>query len=143
MSGEDVQPGIDARTGKFLPGNKLSRGNYKGTPHKLLNKELAEHLGEAKRLALYDKAYERAMKGSDRMIQLLVEQIHGKAASAVQVTGLDGEPLGINLKAITTTILTAIGSDHEARFRVAAALSRIGAQPAALDGPEAGKDEQG
>jgi hypothetical protein len=46
--------------------------------------------------ALYTKLIEKAVKGDIKSMTLLLDRAYGKASDKIEVTGKDGESLGIN-----------------------------------------------
>ena len=72
-----------------------------------------------------------ALEGDLEATKLLLGYALGRPQQAVELTGADGEPLGVNFAAVTTIVLNALaGPEHaEARVRIAADLMRLGRCP--------------
>jgi hypothetical protein len=62
-----------------------------------------------------------ALEGDFDATKLLLEYTVGKPSQALELSGPEGEPLGLNVGAITTIILGALAGPEHAEARVALA----------------------
>ena len=67
-----------------------------------------------------------AKKGDVPAAKVLLDHLVGRPSQPVELTGTDGGSVKLDMANLTTVILTALGPDHEARYKVAAALRQIG-----------------
>ena len=133
--------GGDGRThtpgGKFAPGNGLGRPFAAGNKHGRGNPtairmhegrmQFLDAIHEGTLAALAKKLQVAALEGDMDATRLLLSYALGRPQQAVEVSGPDGSPLGLNVGTITTVILNALsGPEHmEARVRIAADLMRL------------------
>jgi hypothetical protein len=141
-NGETVRPVTNGRApgGQFGPGNRYGRGNpnalkmfeYRQAMLGAVNPEIVEKV--TKRLAI------KALEGDLDAIKVFLDYCVGKPPAALELSGPDGAPLGVELAGVEAAILAALepfGSG--ARFAVAAALRGVvvDAGRAESTGPEA------
>lgn len=113
---------------RFEPGNKHGRGNPQALRMHEHRMQFLEAINEGTIPALARKLQVDALKGDEFAVKVLLDYCLGKPAQAVQLSGPDGEPLGVNFAAVTTIVLNALaGPEHaEARVRIAAQLMELG-----------------
>jgi hypothetical protein len=117
----------DRVTGRLLPGSKLGGGNPYAKRQQELRKALMNCATDDDVKAIYESMLSAAKKGEVAAAKVLLDHLLGRPMQAVQVTGESGEPLKIDISKLTAVVLTALGTDSDARWRVAEALSRFGA----------------
>ena len=136
----DSAPGNNGQApdGKFTPGNGIGHRFARGNKHGRGNPTaIRMHEGRMQFLdaihagtlaALARKLQVSALEGDLEATKLLLGYALGRPQQAVELTGADGEPLGINFAAVTTIVLNALaGAEHaEARVRIAAQLMELG-----------------
>jgi hypothetical protein len=117
----------DPQTGYFRPGNRL--GGQGGNPN-------AKRMAELKRALiacgteddiqkLYKTLMAAALGGDVQAAKLLLDHLVGRPSQSIEVTGIEGDPVKIDMANLTTVILGALSSHPEARYAVAAALRGI------------------
>lgn len=123
--------GRDVR-GLFQPGNTLAKGNPGNRRMAELRRTLLDCATDADIRALYDSLMESARGGDTAAARVLLEYLIGKPAQQIEVSGPDGQALG--LTEVVAVVMEALGGDTEARIRVAAAFKRMGRIEADGDG---------
>src|SRR3954452_8465586 len=124
-----VKPGSDGRAegGRFAPGNRLAAGNPNNRRmHHLRSRLLAAATDEDVE-AVGRKLAELARSGDVQAAKVWLEFVCGKAPAAVEVSGPDGAPLGLNFYQLQTVLLDALADHPAARVAVAARLRGIAA----------------
>lgn len=113
--------------GKFAPGNRFGKGNPNARRMHELRQQFLDALDAGTVPALAQRLRSDALEGSEFAIKLLLEYAIGKPSQAVELSGPDGESLGLNIGAITTIILGVLsGPEHaEARVRLADQLEAM------------------
>ena len=123
----ETPPAVDRHpNGRFAIGNHIGTGNY---VHKKMHalRSAALRATTAEQVAeVLDAMRREALGGDSAAAKVYLENVLGKPSQAVQVSGPDGRPLGVNLNTIQIAILSALGDDSEAKFRVARALVNLG-----------------
>jgi hypothetical protein len=118
--------------GKFAQGNRFARGNpYLKRVHALRAK-LVECATDEDLEKIVKKLSELAAGGDVAAARLWLEHCLGKPTQALELSGLDGAPLGGDLGMLRTVVLAALAKHPEARIEVAAALLRL----RSTDGPD-------
>lgn len=118
--------GFHGRDGRFLPGNKAGQGNPHAARVRQLRSLLLDAVTDDDFRAVVAKLVQAAKVGDLPSIKELLDRLLGKPPSAVEVTGADGEPLGVSIGDLQTAIMTALAGFPEARLAVAAKLRDIG-----------------
>ena len=123
-------------SGRFAPGNRLGKGNPVHRRMAELRAALVESAKPEYLEAIANKLAASAMEGDVAAAKLYLAYTAGPPPQQVEVTGADGEPLGVDWSRVERGILAALEPFGEgARFAVAVALRR-----AALDaGDDAGQ----
>ena len=113
---------------RFAPGNKHGRGNPTAIRMHEHRMQFLDAIAEGTIPALAKRLQVAALNGDEFSVKVLLDYCLGKPAQAIELTGADGEPLGVNFAAVTTIVLDALaGPEHaEARVRIAAQLMEIG-----------------
>jgi len=112
----------------FVAGNKHGRGNPTAIRMYEGRMQFLDAIHEGTLAALARKLQVAALEGDMEATKLLLGYALGRPQQAVELTGADGEPLGVNFAAVTTIVLDALaGPEHaEARVRIAARLMELG-----------------
>ncbi len=77
---------------------KGKSGNAKGRPKGTTTRpQIRDYFTDADILELVATAKEKAKEGNDAMLKTLLEQIFGKPAQALEMTGKDGQPIRIEI----------------------------------------------
>jgi hypothetical protein len=112
--------------GRFALGNAFARGN----PNTRRMHELRHALLAAVRpedvQAVGAKLLELARAGDIQAARLWLEFVVGKPSQAIELSGPEGEPVGLDWDRLQTTLLTALTRFPEARVEVAMALRGLG-----------------
>lgn len=114
--------------GHFAAGNKLASGNPRAKRMYELRRQFLDAIADGTIAALAKKLQVLALQGDMDATKLLFDYTLGRPSQAVELSGPDGEPLGLNIGAVTTIVLNALaGPEHaEARVKIAADLMRLG-----------------
>src|SRR5262245_25670046 len=80
------------------------------------------------------KLVQRARDGELAAIKELLDRTIGKAPATVELSGPDGEPLGVKVQTLTTVVLNALTEHPAAKLAVAAKLKELAAGPRAPAG---------
>lgn len=112
---------------RFAAGNKYGKGNptaVRMSEHRI---QFLDAVHEGTIPALVRKLQVDALKGDEFAVKMLFDYCLGKPSQAVELSGPDGESLGVNFGAVTTIVLNALsGPEHaEARVRIAADLIKL------------------
>jgi hypothetical protein len=110
--------------GRFATGNRISQGNIgnkrmQELRRALLGSTTPEDVQEVGKALL-----EMAIGGDVAAAKVLLDHVVGKPVQAVELSGPDG--VALDLPAIVSTIMIALGDDLTARVKVAAAFRRLG-----------------
>jgi hypothetical protein len=133
-----VKPGSDGRQagGRFGPGNSISRGNpHARRMHELRGALLADADPDAVR-RVGRKLLALAENGDVAAIKIWLSYVIGQPVQAVELTGPDGGPLGVDFVRLEGAVLAALEPfGAEARFAVAGAIRgvSVGRDDAAID----------
>lgn len=113
---------------RFAPGNKHGRGNPTAIRMNEHRQQFLDAIDAGTIPALAQRIQAGALSGDEFSVKVLLDYCLGKPAQAVELTGADGEPLGVNFAAVTTIVLNALaGPEHsEARVKIAAQLMELG-----------------
>ncbi len=117
--------GSDGRSagGLFAKGNKLARGNAVNRRMGELRRAALEAETPERVAAVIGKLRELATEGDVPAARVYLETVIGRAPQAVEVSGPDGESLGLGLVQVEAAILDALAPfGQRARFAVALAL---------------------
>jgi hypothetical protein len=132
--------GRDSRTGRFTTGNPGGAGNPNlKRVHALRNMLLAK-VTDADFDEVLEKLIGMAKGGDLDAIKELLNRLLGRPVAAVEVSGPDGEALGVNLADVQLAVWESLKDEPAARQKVAAGLRKLAQKgtngPAHLDGTE-------
>ena len=122
--------------GRFAPGNQAAVGNPGNTRMKELRRALLECATEEKVKAVEESLHELAVGGDVAAAKVWLDHVVGKPLQAVEVSGPDGQGLGVEV--LMTAVLAALAPYPEARLAVAARLKGVGRGHDAGSGDRAG-----
>jgi hypothetical protein len=121
--------GRDRATGRLLPGARIGNGNPNAKRQHELKKALMACATETDIQDIYKSMLRAAKTGDVAAAKVLLDHLLGRPSQSVEISGPDGEPAKLNLSSLTAVILTALGPDHDARWRVAEALAKFSPNP--------------
>jgi hypothetical protein len=107
--------------GYFGPGNKAAAGNGNARRMQEFRRRFLEAVDPETIPKLVEQLSAAALGGDFDATKLLLEYTVGKPSQALELSGPEGEPLGLNVGAITTIILGALAGPEHAEARVALA----------------------
>lgn len=114
--------------GRLLPGHRLSAGNRGGNPALKrmaeLRRVVLEKTTDDDVIEAVEKLRTLGMEGDVQALRLWLEFTIGKPTTPIEVS-MDG-PAPPDIATIAAVVVEAVGPDSEARFKIAAALARIG-----------------
>ena len=110
--------------GRFTPGNAIGKGNPGNRRQRELRAALIEAATPEKVKAVEESLHELAVGGDVAAAKVWLDHVVGKPVQAVELSGPDGQAL--DLPAIVSTIMIALGDDPDARVKVAAAFRKLG-----------------
>jgi hypothetical protein len=121
--------GKDPMTGHFAPGNRVALGNRGGGKAARRMRELRELLIDCATdddvRGLYKGLLASAKDGDTAAARVLLEYLVGKAAQPLEISGIDGGSLGLDVTGLTRVVLVALAGMPEAKLRVAEALGGL------------------
>src|SRR4051812_16452448 len=119
-----VRTDSDGRTpdGRFGPGNRLSGGNPNARRLFELRKALLDSADADDVRRVGRRLLALAEDGDVQAAKLWLENVVGKPAQAIELSGPDGEPLGVDWGRLQAVLLGALSRFPEARVQVALAL---------------------
>ena len=126
-----------APNGRFSSGNRIASGNPNAKRLYELRKALLDSTSVERIKAVANKLGDLAEAGDVQAAKLYLEFVVGKPAQALEISGLDGEPLGVSVHQLRTVILAAVGDDPNGRVKVARALRALVRSGQADDEPAA------
>jgi hypothetical protein len=115
--------------GYFAPGNRIGRGNPGNRRMAELRRALLDCATDEDIRALYGSMMAAAKEGDVAAARLLLDHLVGKPKQSIELTGADGDPLGLDVAGLTRIVLVALAGHPEAKLAVSEALGR------AIDGP--------
>jgi hypothetical protein len=110
--------------GRFATGNKHSLGHAGNRRQRELRAALIEAATPEKVKAVEEALHELAVGGDVAAAKVWLDHVVGKPVQALEVSGPDGQAL--DLPAIVSTIMIALGDEPAARIKVAAAFRKLG-----------------
>jgi hypothetical protein len=122
MSTVETAPNGRFENGRFAPGNNLAKGNPHARRMHELRRALLDAVDPETVQDVTQKLAELARGGDVPAAKLLLEYVVGKPVQSVELSGPDGEPLGIDFGSIQTSLLNALAPFPEARIQVAMML---------------------
>jgi hypothetical protein len=135
--------------GRFAPGNKLGNGNPLAKRMNELRKALVDSVAPDDVVRVGKKLREQAEDGDVVAARLLLEYAVGRPAQAIELTGADGAPLGVEFTQLQATLLNALRNNPDGRVAVALALRTLAndardvERPGDGAGPESDPDRPG
>jgi hypothetical protein len=111
--------------GHFGRGNKAAAGNGNARRMQEYRRQFLEAINPATIPALARKLQVDAIKGDYDALRILLDYTLGKPSQAVELSGPDGEALGVNFHQVTAIVLEALADDPARRIEVAAKLMRL------------------
>jgi hypothetical protein len=124
--GDSPPNGRDAR-GLFAPGNTIAKGNVGNARMKSLRRTLIGCVTPEKVAEVEATLYRLAVGGDVAAIKTWLDHVIGRPVQAVELSGLDGQALGMEV--VITAVLAALAPYPEARLAVAARLKEVGGVP--------------
>jgi hypothetical protein len=125
----DLTPRLDPPNGRdergyFTRGNGHARGHSGPRRTTELRKAYQDAITPEKIGEVEQSLYELALGGDVAAIRVWLEFAIGKPRQQVEVSGPDGEPLGV--ADVVAVIMQAFPDDVKARVKIAAAFRRMG-----------------
>jgi hypothetical protein len=131
------------REGRFGPGNQYARGNPQNRRVAEFRQSLLDATDSDTVVRVGKTLSDLAVAGDVTAAKVWLEFVIGKPPQAVELSGPDGEPLGVDWERLQATLLGALGRFPEAKVAVAVALrglavddTRDAEQPGDGTGPE-------
>jgi hypothetical protein len=124
---EPIEPNRNGRLpgGRFAPGHGYSRGP-RNTRMATLRAALLDAATPEDVRAVGAKLAELAKGGDVQAARVWLEYTVGRPAQQVELTGAEGEPLGVDWNRIEAAVLAALAPfGEQARFAVALALRGV------------------
>jgi hypothetical protein len=119
--------------GRFATGNKHSLGHAGNRRQRELRAALIEAATPEKVKAVEESLHELAVGGDVAAARVWLDHVVGKPLQAVEVSGPDGQGLGVEV--LMTAVLAALAPYPEARLAVAARLKEVGREHEPEPGP--------
>jgi hypothetical protein len=120
--------------GLFGPGNKFARGNPQHKRMAELRAAMLDAVDEGKVREIAAALCKMAMDGDVPAAKLVLEYVLGKPPQAIELSGPDGDPIGMDWGRMEAALLNALQPfGDQAKFAVAMALRGMVA--------DAGRDE--
>lgn len=116
--------------GHFGKGNRAARGNPVNRRMQELRRTVLDAEKPEDVADVFAKLRELAKEGDVAAIKLYLDTTIGRPPQALELTGADGEPLGLDWSKLEGAILAALKPfGEEARFAVALALREVAVEP--------------
>jgi hypothetical protein len=118
--------GARLRDGRFGKGNQFGKGGnpYLRRIHQLRQK-LLDCTTEQDIEQIIATLRKQSAEGDVASIKLWLEYALGRPSQSIELSGLDGEPLGLTITQLKAVILEAVGDAPEAQVRLARALRAL------------------
>jgi hypothetical protein len=133
--------------GRFAQGNTLAKGNPHARRMHDLRRALLDSVDSQTVQDVTQKLADLARGGDVQAAKLLLEYVVGEPVQSVELSGPEGEPLGIDFGSVQNALLNALAPFPEARVQVAMMLRGLAddrlpdtSRPA-CDGPRPGGDD--
>ena len=110
--------------GRFALGNQAAAGNPINRRMKELRRALLDSTSPEDVKAVGQTLWELATGGDVQAAKVWLEFVIGKPPQALEVSGPDGQALGMEV--VMTAVLAALAPYPEARLAVAAGLKEVG-----------------
>jgi hypothetical protein len=111
--------------GLFAKGNRLATGNPLAKRHAEISKAIHEATSLEDVVEVWQGVIRDAKGGDEGARKIFFDRMMGRPSQALEITGLDADPVKIDMANLTQVILGALGSHPEARYAVAGALRQI------------------
>jgi hypothetical protein len=108
--------------GRFAPGHQFAKGNPNARRMYALRKALLDSAGPDDVRRVGKKLLDLAEGGDVAAAKVWLEYTVGKPPQALELSGPDGEPLGVDWPRLQAVLLGALGRYPEAKVAVAVAL---------------------
>jgi hypothetical protein len=112
--------------GRFARGNAFAQGNPNARRMHALRHALLAAVRPEDVQAVGAKLLELARAGDIQAAKVWLEFVVGKPSQAIELSGPEGEPLGMDWDRLQATLLEALARFPEARVEVAMALRGLG-----------------
>jgi hypothetical protein len=109
--------------GHFAAGNAIAKGNVGNARMKALRRALIECVTPEKVAEVEASLYKLAIDGDVSAARVWLDHVIGRPVQAVELSGGDGGPLGMEV--VMATVMTALAPFPEARLAVAAKLKGV------------------
>jgi hypothetical protein len=121
--------------GRFKAGHPcLSRGNPFQKQLYEMRSLLYSRVTAEEFNAILDRMIALAQDGNVPAAKLLIEHLCGKPLQAVQVSGADGEKLGLSVADVQLAVIEALADDQSAKAKVAVKMKELYERVARLRG---------
>lgn len=130
--------------GRFAPGNRAALGNPLNRRMQALRKALLDSAEPDDVRRVGKRLLALAEEGDVQAAKVYLDFLIGRPAQAIELSGPDGEPLGVDWERLQTVLLTSLSRFPEARLAVVMALkglADVDATGPAGDGPGRGGDD--
>ena len=117
--------GRDPMSGRFSPGNRFSQGNSVARRTRELRQAALEAVTVDQVRAVIGKLAELAANGDVPAARVFLEHVIGKPTQVLELSGPDGEALGVDMARLVATIQTAVANFPEVKFGIAAELQKL------------------
>lgn len=122
--------------GRFLHGNRHGRGNPNNRKQHQLRAALLDAASDEDVRRVGAKLVELSLAGDVAAARTWLEHVCGRAPASVEVSGLDGAALGLDVARLVAVITEALPGERfaEARITLAARLQRLSSEVADAGG---------
>jgi hypothetical protein len=122
-----VRPGFDGRdgAGRFAPGNRLAAGNPLAKRMHAHRKALLDSTTPEDVQRVGRRLFDLAVGGDVAAAKVWLEYVVGKPPQALELSGPDGEPLGVDWERLQNVMLGALARFPEAKVALAAELRQL------------------
>lgn len=115
--------------GLFAPGNKAAAGHTGPRRQTELRRAFLDAASPERVKEVEASLFELAVGGDTTAARIWLEHAIGRPTQALELSGPEGGPLGLDVANLTRVVLMALAGQPDAKLRVAEALGR------SLDGP--------
>jgi len=112
-------------TGHFQKGNNFSRGNAVARRTRELRQATLDAVSADQVAAVITKLAALAADGDVPAARVFLEHVIGKPTQALEVTGADGQVLGLDMDRLLATIQATLAKHPEIKFELAAQLQKL------------------
>ena len=136
-----TEPNGRSPGGRFALGNAFARGNPNARRMHELRQALLAAVRPEDVQAVGARLLELARAGDIQAAKVWLEFVIGKPSQAIELSGVDGTTLKIDIGRVAGEILAALSDQPEARILVAARLRSLVGEDLGHDGNHADRDE--